>query len=52
MVEVALVQEPSCGTGDAGGYFPKPGDYTLTVVAGQGLCQPGMPGPQVKVTPA
>jgi len=52
VVEVALVQEPSCGTGDAGGYFPKPGDYTLTVVAGQGLCQPGMPGPLVKVTAA
>jgi hypothetical protein len=52
VVEVALVQEPSCGSGDAGGYFPKPGSYTMTVVAGQGLCQPGMPGPVVKVTPA
>lgn len=52
VVEVALVQEPSCGSGDAGGYFPKPGSYTMTVIAGQGLCQPGMPGPVVKVTPA
>ena len=52
VVEVALVQVPSCGTGDAGGYFPKPGRYTMTVVAGQGLCQPGLPGPVVKVTPA
>jgi hypothetical protein len=52
VVEVALVQEPSCGTGDADRYFPKPGGYTMTVVAGPGLCQPGMPGPMVKVTPA
>jgi hypothetical protein len=52
VVEVTLVQEPSCGTGDADSYFPKPGSYTMTVVAGPGLCQPGMPGPDVKVTPA
>jgi hypothetical protein len=52
IVEVALVQTPSCGTGDADSYFPKPGDYTMTVVAGPGLCQPGLPGPVVKVTPA
>lgn len=52
VVEVSLVQEPSCGSGDAGGYFPKPGSYTMTVMAGQGLCQPGMPGPVIKVTPA
>lgn len=52
VVEVTLVQEPSCGTGDAGGYFPKPGNYTLTVTASPGLCQPGMPGPVIKVTPA
>ena len=52
VVEVTLVQEPSCGTGDAGGYFQKPGNYTLTVTASPGLCQPGMPGPVVKVTPA
>lgn len=52
IVEVFLVQEPSCGTGDADTYFPKPGSYTMTVSAGPGLCQPGMPGPVVKVTPA
>ena len=52
VVEAVLVQEPSCGTGDADRYFPKPGNYTMTVVAGPGLCQPGMPGPVVKVTPA
>jgi hypothetical protein len=52
VVEVALVQEPSCGSGDADSYFPKPGSYTLTVVAGPGLCQPGVAGPGVKVTPA
>lgn len=52
VVEVTLVQEPSCGTGDADSYFPRPGRYTMTVVAGPGLCQPGMPGPVVKVTAA
>lgn len=52
VVEVFLVQEPSCGSGDADSYFPRPGNYTMTVVAGPGLCQPGMPGPGVKVTPA
>jgi hypothetical protein len=52
IVEVFLVKEPSCGSGDADGYFPRPGNYTMTVVAGPGLCQPGMPGPGVKVTPA
>lgn len=52
VVEVTLVQEPSCGTGDADSYFPRPGNYTLTVVASPGLCQPGMPGPVIKVTPA
>ena len=52
IVEVTLVQEPSCGTGDAGSYFPKPGNYTLTISASPGLCQPGMPGPVIKVTPA
>lgn len=52
VVEVFLAQEPSCGTGDADSYFPRPGNYTMTVVAGPGLCRPGMPGPGVKVTPA
>ena len=52
VVEVTLVSAPSCGTGDADSYFPKPGSYTLTIVASPGLCQPGMPGPVVKVTPA
>ena len=51
-VEVTLVQEPSCGLGDAGRYFPTPGDYTMTISASPGLCQPGMPGPVIKVTPA
>ena len=52
VVEVTLAQEPSCGTGDADTYFPRSGSYTMTVVAGPGLCQPGMPGPVVRVTPA
>lgn len=52
IVEVTLVQEPSCGVGDADRYFPKPGSYTMTITASPGLCQPGMPGPVIKVTPA
>ena len=52
IVEVTLVQEPSCGLGDADRYFPSPGSYTMTISASPGLCQPGMPGPVIKVTPA
>ncbi|HEX2048128.1 MAG TPA: hypothetical protein VHF27_10205 [Acidimicrobiales bacterium] len=52
VVEVTLVQQPSCGTGDADRYFPAVGSYRMTISAGPGLCQPGMPGPAVKVTPA
>jgi hypothetical protein len=52
IVELSLVAEPSCGSGDADTYFPRPGSYRMTIVASQGLCQPGMPGPEVKVTPA
>ena len=52
VVEVKLVQEPSCGTGDADRYFPTAGSYRMTVSASPGLCQPGMPGASVKVTTA
>ena len=52
IVEVSPVQDPSCGMGDADGYFPKPGSYRLAVVAGLGICQSGVPGPAVRVTPA
>lgn len=52
VVEVTLVQQPSCGTGDADRYFPSPGAYRMTVSASPGLCQPGMPGPTVSVTAA
>ena len=52
VVEVKLVQEPSCGTGDADRYFPTAGSYRMIVSASPGLCQPGMPGPLVKVTTA
>jgi hypothetical protein len=50
VVEVTLVQEPTCGTGDADRYFPAAGSYRMTITASPGLCQPGMPGPTVKVT--
>ena len=50
IVEAKLVQEPTCGMGDADGYFATPGSYRMAVVASPGLCQPGMPGPNVKVT--
>ena len=52
IVEVSPVQNPSCGMGDAGGYFPTPGSYRLAVVAGRGFCQSGVPGPSVVATPA
>lgn len=52
IVEASTVQEPTCGMGDADGYFPTPGSYRLAVVAGRGLCPNGVPGPLVTVTPA
>ena len=52
VVEVALAQQATCGTGDADRYFPAAGSYRMTITASPGLCQPGMPGPTVKVTAA
>ena len=52
VVEVALLEERTCGTGDADRYFATPGSYLMTITPSPGLCQPGMPGPMVKVTPA
>ena len=51
VVEVKLVQEPTCGTGDADRYFPAPGSYRMAIVASPGRCQPGVPSPAVKVLP-
>ena len=51
-VEVGLVADPSCGTGDADGYFAKGGSYRLAVVAGRSVCQGGVAGPDVRITPA
>ena len=52
VVEVTLAQEPMCGTGDADSYFPAAGAYRMTVSASPGLCESGVPGPKVVVTPA
>jgi cytoskeletal protein RodZ len=51
-VEVSLVADPSCGMGDADGYFAKGGSYRMAVVAGRSVCQGGVAGPEVRVTPA
>ncbi|MGI9021953.1 MAG: hypothetical protein ACR2HV_01730, partial [Acidimicrobiales bacterium] len=54
VVEMALTAEPTCGQGDAGGYFQPGGTYLLTVTAGPGMCMvlpaPGTPAPGVRVT--
>ena len=43
--------DPSCGSGDADGYFPTPGSYRMTVVAGPSpVCQGGVLGPSVQTT--
>ena len=49
IVEASLVQDPSCGTGDADSYFPEAGRYRLTIVAGRSVCQGGVAGPDVRV---
>ena len=51
-VEVSLVADPSCGMGDADHYFAKGGSYRMAVVAGRSVCQGGVAGPDVRVTPA
>lgn len=54
IVEVRVVSEPTCGEGDAGGYFTAGGRFRLSIVPG-GTC--GVDGssiraPQAKSTPA
>jgi hypothetical protein len=51
-VEVSLVADSSCGMGDADGYFSRGGSYRMAVVAGRSVCQGGVAGPDVRVTPA
>ena len=51
IVELKLAADPSCGSGDADGYFPTPGSYRMTVVAGPSpVCQGGVVGPSVTTT--
>lgn len=55
IVELRLTQEPTCGMGDADGYFPRPGSYLLTIVSSPGTCNlPAGPIASVRytVTPA
>lgn len=51
-VEVSLVSTPTCGMGDAGGYFSNGGSYRVAIIAGTSTCQPGVAGPDLRVTPA
>jgi hypothetical protein len=55
IIEMRLAAEPTCGMGDADGYFPKPGSYLLTIESSPGSCNPPT-GPiasvRYRVTPA
>ncbi len=55
IVELRLAAEPTCGTGDADSYFPRPGNYLLTIESSPGSCNPPT-GPiasvRYRVTPA
>lgn len=55
IIELRLAQEPTCGMGDADGYFPKPGSYLLTIVSSPGACNlptGAIPSVSYRVTPA
>lgn len=55
IIELRLAQEPTCGMGDADGYFPKPGSYLLTIVSSPGSCNlpsGAIPSVSYRVTPA
>lgn len=52
IVEIKVVDEPGCGNGDADGYFAKLGSFRVAVVSGYGVCQSGLTGPTINVTPA
>jgi hypothetical protein len=51
-VTLATVQDPGCGMGDADGYFANGSSFRMAVVAGPSVCQGGVPGPSIRVTPA
>lgn len=52
VVEVRVVSQPSCGSGDAGGYMTPGGRFRFTVTNG-GTCggTPSLPAPEVLSTP-
>ena len=54
-ISLTLDAVPTCGMGDADSYFPKPGNYRLTVETSPGSCNPPS-GPidsvRFRVTPA
>ena len=52
IVELELVADPTCGTGDAHGLFTAGRAYRFTVVASTGQCGAGYGGPDYRVTPA
>ena len=53
IVELTVVADPMCGTGDAMGLFSGGRSYRLTVtVSPGGGCPGGIPGPDYRVSPA
>ena len=55
IVELRLAAEPTCGMGDADGYFPRPGNYVLTIESSPGSCNPptgAIASVRYRVTPA
>ncbi len=51
IIEVGMASEPTCGVGDAQGYFRVGLSYVLTVNSSPGQCL-GAPSPTFAVTPA
>jgi hypothetical protein len=54
-ISLTLDAVPTCGVGDADSYFPKPGNYRLTVETSPGTCIPPsgrIDSVQFRVTPA
>ena len=55
VIELRLAQVPTCGMGDADGYFARPGNYVLTIESTPGSCNPPsgpIAGVRYRVTPA
>jgi hypothetical protein len=51
IIEVTVIAHPTCGDGNAGGYFFSGNTYQLSVLGGGGTCL-GIVGPTFQVTPS